>query len=324
MLAWARALGEFGATITFAGNFPGTTQTMPLAIYLALETDPQEALVLSLVLIAISFAVLVGLRDRWLGGFARPVTVAHDARGAIGVAPRHARSRRRARVAPRRAARAPRTERRRQDDGAARLAGLLPLDRGRIAIDGVVVDDPARDVFVPPERRPIGVVFQDYLLFAHLTALENVAFGLRARGIDKADARRRALELAGPVGLAEYAGEAARAVGRSGAAGRAGPGARHRSPVAAARRAARRARRRHPREVRRDLRHHLASFDGMRLLVTHDPVDAYALADRVAILDDGRIVQFGTIAEVTAHPRSRYVAELVGINLVAGESPTAC
>ena len=68
VLAWARALGEFGATITFAGNFPGTTQTLPLATYLALETDPQEALVISLLMIAVSFAVLIGLRDRWLGG----------------------------------------------------------------------------------------------------------------------------------------------------------------------------------------------------------------------------------------------------------------
>jgi molybdate transport system permease protein len=68
VLAWARSLGEFGATITFAGNFPRRTQTMPLAIYLANEADPQEALVLSLVLVAVSFAVLVGLRDRYLGG----------------------------------------------------------------------------------------------------------------------------------------------------------------------------------------------------------------------------------------------------------------
>ena len=67
VLAWARALGEFGATITFAGNFPGRTQTMPLATYLALERDPDEALLISLVLIGISFAVLIGLRDRWLG-----------------------------------------------------------------------------------------------------------------------------------------------------------------------------------------------------------------------------------------------------------------
>ena len=72
VLAWARALGEFGATITFAGNFPGTTQTMPLAIYLALESNPDEALVLSMVLIGVSFAVLIGLRDRWLGGRPAP------------------------------------------------------------------------------------------------------------------------------------------------------------------------------------------------------------------------------------------------------------
>lgn len=67
VLCWARALGEFGATITFAGNFPGRTQTMPLAVYLALETDPGAAVVLSIVLLAVSLAVLIGLRDRWLG-----------------------------------------------------------------------------------------------------------------------------------------------------------------------------------------------------------------------------------------------------------------
>jgi molybdate transport system permease protein len=72
VLAWARALGEFGATITFAGNFPGVTQTMPLAIYLANEVDTEQAIVLSLVLVAVSFAVLVGLRERWLGGARGP------------------------------------------------------------------------------------------------------------------------------------------------------------------------------------------------------------------------------------------------------------
>lgn len=68
VLAWARALGEFGATITFAGNLPGRTQTMPLVTYLALDVDPPEALIMSLILVAVSFAVLVGLRDRWLSG----------------------------------------------------------------------------------------------------------------------------------------------------------------------------------------------------------------------------------------------------------------
>ncbi|MFJ2837635.1 MULTISPECIES: molybdate ABC transporter permease subunit [Nocardia] len=68
VLCWARALGEFGATITFAGSFPGTTTTMPLAVYLALETDPEDAIVLSLVLLAVSVAVLAALRDRWTRG----------------------------------------------------------------------------------------------------------------------------------------------------------------------------------------------------------------------------------------------------------------
>jgi molybdate transport system permease protein len=66
VLCWARALGEFGATITFAGNFPGTTRTMPLAVYLALETDPEAAIVLSLVLLAVSVIILASLRDRWV------------------------------------------------------------------------------------------------------------------------------------------------------------------------------------------------------------------------------------------------------------------
>ena len=76
VLSWARALGEFGATITFAGNFPGTTQTMPLAVYLALETNSDEAIVLALVLTAISFGVLIALRERWLGADRRPAAVA--------------------------------------------------------------------------------------------------------------------------------------------------------------------------------------------------------------------------------------------------------
>jgi len=67
VLCWARALGEFGATITFAGNYPGRTQTMPLAVYLALETDLQAAIVLSLILLTVSVAILAGLRDRWIG-----------------------------------------------------------------------------------------------------------------------------------------------------------------------------------------------------------------------------------------------------------------
>ena len=69
VLCWARALGEFGATITFAGNLPGTTQTLPLAVYIALETRPEVAIMLSLVLLAISLAILIAMRDRYLRAF---------------------------------------------------------------------------------------------------------------------------------------------------------------------------------------------------------------------------------------------------------------
>jgi molybdate transport system ATP-binding protein len=200
------------------------------------------------------------------------------------------------------------------------LAGLEPIDDGRIVIDGVVVDEPSTDTFVEPEARPVGFVFQDYLLFEHMSVLENVAFGLRARKVPKADARRSASEWLDRVGLAAYAEQRPRSL----SGGQAQRAALARAlattprlllldePLAALDVGTRSM-------VRRDLRRHLDTFDGIRILVTHDPVDAYALADRVAILDAGRIVQTGTLAEVTAHPRSRYVADLVGVNLVSGE-----
>jgi molybdate transport system ATP-binding protein len=84
------------------------------------------------------------------------------------------------------------------------LAGLMPLDRGSIELDGVVLDDGAR-TFVPPERRPIGVVFQDYLLFPHLSVLENVAFGLRSRGVRRRAARAKGMWSLDRVDLADRA-----------------------------------------------------------------------------------------------------------------------
>src|SRR5205085_9863219 len=82
------------------------------------------------------------------------------------------------------------------------LAGLVPLDDGRVVLDGRVLDDTEADVFVAPERRPVGVVFQDYLLFPHLTVLDNVAFGPRSRGRPRAEARRTAVTSLDRVGLA--------------------------------------------------------------------------------------------------------------------------
>ncbi len=200
------------------------------------------------------------------------------------------------------------------------LAGLLALDGGRIELDTEVVDDPAGDVFVTPERRACSVVFQDYLLFPNLSALENVAFGLRARGMPKAQARSRAAEWLARMGLTDHAshrppalsGGQAQRVALARALATAPRLLLLDEPLAALDAGARAA-------VRGDLRRHLSTFDGVRLLVTHDPIDAYALADRVVILDAGRVVQTGTLADVSARPRSRYVAELVGINLLAGE-----
>jgi molybdate transport system ATP-binding protein len=199
------------------------------------------------------------------------------------------------------------------------LAGLLPIDDGRIDLDGHCLDDPNGDVFVAPEARPVAVVFQDYLLFPNLTALENVAFGLRARGVAKSDARLRAAAWLERVGLTDHAGHRPRAL----SGGQAQRVALARAlateprlllldePLAALDTGTRS-------DVRRDLRRHLTTFDGIRLLVTHDPVDAYALADRVIILEAGRVVQTGTLATVTAQPRSRYVADLIGVNLLTG------
>src|SRR5439155_14100957 len=81
------------------------------------------------------------------------------------------------------------------------LSGLLPIDAGRISIDGKVVDDPAANILVPAEERSVGVVFQDYLLFGHLSALDNVAFGLRERGTRRSAARTRAHSLLTEVGV---------------------------------------------------------------------------------------------------------------------------
>ena len=199
------------------------------------------------------------------------------------------------------------------------LAGLLAIDGGRIELDGQVLDDPERGSFVPAEQRRVGVVFQDYLLFPSLSAIENVAFGLRARGVPKSEAQRRAISWLERVGLTEHAqlrpgalsGGQAQRVALARALATEPRLLLLDEPLAALDAATRS-------DVRRDLRRHLSTFEGVRLLVTHDPVDAYALADRVVILEAGRVVQTGLLSEVTAQPRSRYIADLVGVNLLSG------
>jgi molybdate transport system ATP-binding protein len=201
------------------------------------------------------------------------------------------------------------------------LAGLVPLDAGRVTLDGVVLEDPAQGIAVPAERRPVAVVFQSQLLFPHMSALDNVAFGLRCHGRPRAEARRIAREWLERMGLGDHA--RAKPSALSGGQGQRVALARALAvepvmllldePLAAVDVQGRA-------QLRRDLRKHLASFDGVRLLVTHDPLEAFALADRVIVLERGRVVQAGTPAAVTARPRSRWVADLAGVNLFRGHA----
>jgi molybdate transport system ATP-binding protein len=174
---------------------------------------------------------------------------------------------------------------------------------------------------VPTERRPIGFVFQDYLLFPHLSALENVAFGLRSRGSSRQAAVEKAIQWLDRVGLMSYAGSKPAELSggqrqRVALARALAPSPRLLlldEPLAALDVTTRA-------EVRRDLKRHLDSFEGIRLVVTHDPLEAVALADRLIVMENGHLVQTGTAAEVTEHPRSQYVADLVGVNLLRGEA----
>ncbi|MEV4560074.1 ABC transporter ATP-binding protein [Kitasatospora sp. NPDC049285] len=199
------------------------------------------------------------------------------------------------------------------------LAGLLPLTDGHLRLDGAPLDSPSTGLFVPAERRPIGVVFQDYLLFPHLSALDNVAFGLRCQGLRRAAARTEALPWLEKMGLAEHAGTRP---------GRLSGGQAQR--VALARALAVRPRlllldeplaaldARTRLEVRAELRRHLAEFEAVAVLVTHDPLDAMVLADRLVVIEDGHVVQTGRPAEVARRPRTDYIARLVGLNLYQG------
>ena len=199
------------------------------------------------------------------------------------------------------------------------VAGLDPLVRGRVVVGDEVMDDPAADVFVPVEERPIGLVFQDYLLFPHLCVRDNVAFGLRSQGMSKQAAGGVAMEWLERFGLGDKAKE--RTTALSGGEQQRVALARVLAPqpkvllldepLAALDVATRR-------QVRAELVAHLEDFSGARVLVTHDPVEAVVLADRIVVLDDGKVSQEGTAGEIRMHPRSDYIARLVGVNLLRG------
>ena len=198
------------------------------------------------------------------------------------------------------------------------LAGLLVPDGGRVVLDGDTVWDDDR-VHVPAHERSLGMVFQDHLLFPHLSVTENVAFGLRTRGVRRAPARAAAGAWLDRVGLEGLGGR------RPGelSGGQAQRAALARALVGDPRvllldepLSALDARTRLT--VRAELHRHLAEYAGSAVLVTHDPVDAMALAGRVVVVEDGRVVQAGTPAEVARRPRTDYVARLVGLVLLPG------
>ncbi len=192
------------------------------------------------------------------------------------------------------------------------LAGLAPAT-GRVAVDGVDV------AALPPHRRRTGYVPQDGALFPHLSARDNVAFGPRRQGADRAAARRTAQEWLERLGVADLAGRRPAAL----SGGQAQRVALARAlavrprvllldePLAALDTATRA-------DVRRVLHEHLRTYDGSTLLVTHDPLDAVSLADRLVVVEHGAVVQDGSPTDVTRAPRSAWVARLLGANAWRG------
>ena len=194
------------------------------------------------------------------------------------------------------------------------LAGLTANGpQGHIRLDGAPLDH------LPVERRPLGVVFQDHLLLPHLSALDNVAYGLRRRGLGRAAAREQAagwLERVGVAGRAaarpnELSGGEAQRVALARALARQPALLLLDEPLAAVDAGART-------ELRAELRRHLSAVPGVRVLVTHDPVDAASLAHTVLVLEAGRVVQAGAMADLALRPASPYVAKLVGTNRWVG------
>jgi molybdate transport system ATP-binding protein len=193
------------------------------------------------------------------------------------------------------------------------IAGILQIDSGSIELEGSRIDA------LPPERRHMGLAFQDGMLFPRMSVIDNVAFPMRARGVRAKEARAAARPL-----LARIAGSVESDALPTQLSG----GERQRvalartlaasprvllldEPLASVDASAR------P-ELRDAIRDALADFEGPAIIVSHDPVEAMTLADRLALLERGRITQVGTPAEVRSHPKTRYAADLVGVNLFEG------
>ena len=354
-LALGRSLGEFGATIAFAGSKEGVTRTMPLAIYLERESDTATSLALAVVLIALSFLIVGATSIQWGDALAalrarrRPdapddesigaapsaasAPAAPDATGGTGTpGPPRPDEPAPLRIAFASTARdvvvdltveAGRTLALVGPNGSGKstacavAAGLLDAEAGRVSLGERVLDGPG--VFVPAGRRDVALLSQAPGIFPHMSVLDNVAFGPRCRGASRARARRRARAELAAVGASHLAprpggelsgGQAARvALARALAA-------RPRAlvldePMAALDVTAR--------AQMRSIVGRRAAEEGLTvLLVTHDVLDVAALADDVAVLQDGRVVESGPAARVLAAPVSGFVARLTGTAVLLG------
>ena len=201
------------------------------------------------------------------------------------------------------------------------LAGLTPVAAGRIVLAGQVIDDAGTGEFVEAAGRPVGFVFQNYRLFPHLSVAQNVAFSPRARGLGRRAAEAAASQWLDRLGLTDLAdrkpgnlsgGQAQRVALARALAGQ--PALLLLDEPLSALDAGTRL------DVQAELGRHLSDFAGPCLLVTHDPLEALVLADMLLVLEDGRIVQEGTPAQVARQPGTDYVAKLVGLNLYAGHA----
>ena len=342
-LALARCLGEFGATLTFAGSMQGVTRTMPLQIYLARESDADLALVLGVVLLGVAAAVVALTETPW-GRLASLIRSTRPGRAAAPGAP-SARSSEAptalaedvgegadVRVAGIIAERGWKVDAELRPglvtavvghNGAGKstlaqvIAGTLRLDQGSARIGERVVDDAV--TFVPARRRGVAMVSQAPRIFTHMSVLANVAFPLRVRGVGRAQAREAALEQLRAVGIDDLAHK--RASDLSG--GQAARVAIARAlvfrpevlildePTAALDVEA-------TTQVSSVLRQRLTGAGITTLLVSHDIAEVLALASHMIVMGDGRVVEEGEPARVLASPASVFAARLAGLNIVAG------